>query len=852
MGIRNMWPVDWLISKAQRTPERYLESSIRVIEGSGTLGKKATPFNYQLAVDKFRSWVYAAAMLNAQAVSSVPLRLYVRKARGARKALFATRPVSRAQKAWLRGDGAIRPSAGVMQRAIEFADDFEEVVELHPAIEVLRRVNPHLNGFNLTTLRILYQELTGNAYLHPVIGQLGVPVELWPMPAQWVSVIPDREQFIAGYVYGQTTAEEQTFEPDEVIHFKYPNPDNLFYGKGKVEAGWGVINLQESKRVMDAAWFDNQARPDYAVIVKSGATTEQLDRFENQIQQKLKGRDRAGKFLTLTGNVELTPLNFPPKDLGDSPEIVEEIAGVFGVPVTKLKANDPNRANAETGDAGWLKDTILPLTLQDEEKLNEVYLPLFGIEGDHAFLAYDNPVPQNRQFELTKQSTLVTSGIMTINEARSESGMEPQEGGDVLRVNGQSLETLDTVQDPFGGFGGLLGNSREPAAIARPAEAIQPGLVAASHGAALTKALESLSVAIGSMSKHDDTHTDDDSDDSDDDGEPDVMEKPPEPSDKGKVLSHTKIMHDGHDCGCGEGHPVKGQIPTRLGEWMTKQEEDDGDGDAEDTEREGEPTSVIARMTREIAAILADMQASAIAEYEAIGIKSRSPVRTKVIVEQLLLEWRKNLGAIWDLVKFTLTSSLEPEIRFVLDQSGQRSLETLATDFPEISADLVGSVFDVTNQNVVEFIDTHLIRLTDEITAASLNHITPVVRQGISEGWTTRRLTQELASTGQFDRARAERIARTESATAYIEGEQLGWRQSGVVVGKEWLLAPNACEFCRAVAKSFNKSTLNGSFLPLGTDLRGLDGGTLKLDYRSITGPPLHPNCRCGTLAIID
>ena len=89
-----------------------------------------------------------------------------------------------------------------------------------------------------------------------------------------------------------------------------------------------------------------------------------------------------------------------------------------------LKANDPNLASAKQGFQTWRESTILPLLRMDEEELNQSLVPLFGLEGD-AFLAYDNPVPEDEQFQLTRRTALVAGGILTINEARAEEGLEP-------------------------------------------------------------------------------------------------------------------------------------------------------------------------------------------------------------------------------------------------------------------------------------------------------------------------------------------------------------------------------------------------------------------------------------------
>jgi len=347
-----------------------------------------------------------------------------------------------------------------MRKAVAYGDDFEEVTGSHPITDLLARANPFLNGFDLSVLRVLYGELTGNAYLHPIIDEgTGLPAELWPLAPHYVEVIPCDDEFIKGYVYGVDSQHKQIFDPDEVIHFRRPNPGNYFYGLGKVEAAYGVIQANEAIHEMDLATFANSARPDYAVVVKGSPTGDQLDRFQQQVENRLRGTRKEGSFIAMTGDVQFTPLNFPPKDLAGREEIVEEIAAVFGVPVSMLKANDPNLASAQTGFAQWREGTILPLCRMDEEELNQTLLPMFGLEDTHC-LAYDNPVPADRAYELQERQTAVAGGWRTPNEARIEEGKEPidDEFADRLLVGGQP------IGGAAGGFGGgLLSMDADPA-----------------------------------------------------------------------------------------------------------------------------------------------------------------------------------------------------------------------------------------------------------------------------------------------------------------------------------------------------------------------------------------------------
>ena len=439
-----------LLQKRQTTPDKYLASSVNIVSG-GQHGAQRAPFSPYSGVRAFRSWVYAAASINANAVAALPLRLYAKKD----ATPLATRSIPRGRKAYMMGDlsGDARPSASVMRKAVAYGDDFEEVTGSHPITDLLSRANPFLNGFDLSVLRVLYGELTGNAYLHPIIDEAsGLPAEIWPLAPHYVEVIPDDDEFIRGYVYGVDSQHKQIFEPDEVIHFRRPNPGNYFYGLGKVEAAWGVIQANEAVHEMDLATFANQARPDYAVVVKGNATGDQLDRFQQQVENKLRGTRKNGSFLAMSGDVQFTPLNFPPKDLAGREEIVEEIAAVFGVPVSMLKANDPNLASAQTGFAQWREGTILPLCRMDEEELNQSLLPMFGLEDTHC-LAYDNPVPADKAYELQERQTAVAGGWRTPNEARIEEGREPidDEFADRLLVGGQPIGG-----GGFGGPGGLL------------------------------------------------------------------------------------------------------------------------------------------------------------------------------------------------------------------------------------------------------------------------------------------------------------------------------------------------------------------------------------------------------------
>lgn len=93
----------------------------------------------------------------------------------------------------------------------------------------------------------------------------------------------------------------------------------------------------------------------------------------------------------------------------------------------------------------------------------------------------------------------------------------------------------------------------------------------------------------------------------------------------------------------------------------------------------------------------------------------------------------------------------------------------------------------------------------------------------------------------------AERIAATESARAYGMARRQAWKDSGIVVGEEWLLSGNPCEACRELHARRRIVRSGQPFARIGETF-----GTFTVGYADVLSDPLHPNCRCGTAAIFD
>jgi len=181
----------------------------------------------------------------------------------------------------------------------------------------------------------------------------------------------------------------------------------------------------------------------------------------------------------------------------------------------------------------------------------------------------------------------------------------------------------------------------------------------------------------------------------------------------------------------------------------------------------------------------------------------------------------------------------------------EAGLNNGASLLPDGSFDM-GLLSDRASQAVVEAAKRSAVRMANSVSSSFADSIASKIGIGIQDNLTGREVADLLEESG-LSSDRAMMIARTESARAYTDGQNIAWDESGVVKGKKWLVSPNACEFCLAAQSEFGQNyiPLDKPFYEQGAVLN-VGGKTMKLDFDNTTGPPLHPNCRCTVIPEID
>jgi HK97 family phage portal protein len=415
----------------------------------------------ELLISQYRSWVYICAYKNAVAIAeNNPAKMYVTTKGSQRKARCPVIPCTSKFKHALKTAPELKGTFALPH--VKAADDIEEVTD-HQFLDLMRNPNSLPGGgFALWYLTSIYQDLTGKAYWWMPKDKLGVPAGIFVLPPQWVKeirskrdaadaglnpdIVPDDDQAtLKGVAYGKRAYHMVFLPADEIVQFIMPNPANPFDGYSPTMA---IIQTSIRDKYMDdyeAALNRNSGRPDVVISPKGDKFLGEKERkaLQADFNAQLTGVHNQGKVLVSTGQVDIEKMGFSPRDLQfhmGRPWSRDQIANAFGVPVSMLKSEGVPRANLESALFQYAKFTIQPRLTMYAQVLNERVIPMWDNPGndtlspvkisDRVFVAYDNVVPEDKEFALKKRDSDLENKVITINEARAEEGRESVPWGD--------------------------------------------------------------------------------------------------------------------------------------------------------------------------------------------------------------------------------------------------------------------------------------------------------------------------------------------------------------------------------------------------------------------------------------
>lgn len=186
-------------------------------------------------------------------------------------------------------------------------------------------------------------------------------------------------------------------------------------------------------------------------------------------------------------------------------------------------------------------------------------------------------------------------------------------------------------------------------------------------------------------------------------------------------------------------------------------------------------------------------------------------------------------------------TAFEPVIRNLIAEYGEDIMEMFGL-----------TEFDITEERILEFLRGEGLKFAKEMNRTTKDKILAEIARGAEAGETIteiRNRIKEVFNAAGVKRATA--IARTEVIRASNFAAIEGYRQSGVVKAKEWLVTPDdrLCPYCAAMEGKVIE--LEENFFDKDDEFQGNAETPMKMDYGDIMAPPLHPNCRCTLIPVL-
>lgn len=381
---------------------------------------------------------------------------------------------------------ASRDPYNLPENIVEFESAYREIEIVHRSVEVIinaavsvpllveggaakkihkimnAKPNPFEDRTRLFRRAILDFYLDGNAFFYYDKENGG----LYLLPANDVEVVADPKTFISHYnflihntntdYYGfgqrQTSKQEKiTFTPDEIIHVKADNEDSIFRGVSRLKNLERLFELYYQMTEFQRLFFKNNAVPGLVLqtdsVLSPKVKERLLEAWRSNYSSLFKG---ARNPAILDGGLKIdrfSNINFNELDFENSIErIQQDIAKSIGVPYVLLKSG--NNANIHANEVMFYNLTVLPLLNMFCSAFSHYFNGGVLIKPDKTSIPALQP---DNKTQAVYFSTLVNTGIITVNEAREGLGFSFLEGEENDQIRIPQNITGSAVNPAIGG-----------------------------------------------------------------------------------------------------------------------------------------------------------------------------------------------------------------------------------------------------------------------------------------------------------------------------------------------------------------------------------------------------------------
>lgn len=310
-------------------------------------------------------------------------------------------------------------------------DGEREQVKNHEALDKLYSPNPFETKTEFWETLSINLSLSGDSYILKVRGENTDEVqELYNLRPDKMRVVSGTNELVDRYEFTHTSGITK-FQPEDIIHIRYPSPLSRLVGTSPIEAASDRVETEEQATEYQKNMFKNNARPDFILESEQQLQEKQKENLKRSWNKANQGAKNAGAMAVLEGGLSYKQVSVSPREMDWIESLKhtrDDILVAFGVPKPVIAdIDEANLSNAETADRIFMEQKIYPEMQRIVEKLNHDFVqPEYGQEYE---LEAVDPTPENQEKKLQKYEAALENNWMVPNEIRMEEGLEPLQGG---------------------------------------------------------------------------------------------------------------------------------------------------------------------------------------------------------------------------------------------------------------------------------------------------------------------------------------------------------------------------------------------------------------------------------------
>ena len=311
-------------------------------------------------------------------------------------------------------------------------------IDDHPVLSIIDQFNETTSRMDGIYLTQSHKKLTGDAFW--LLDGSGTNIQniflLDPtkVTLQLGDFTKGAKRLVEAYIYQDTVngkKVKETYTPEQIIHFKTPNPANPYRGLGAVEGSAGTIDIDNLTITTTREFFERGAITNFVLETDQKIAPDHEKRLRAKLRSNYTGVKNAFRAMLLTNGIKVKPIQMSNKDMEFLSQLEwyrDKIMVLFGNTKASIGiTDDVNRANAEATLAGWKRSTIKPDMASIVNTLNEFFVPKFG---ENLVLGFQDPVPEDRAGKVDEAVALKNAKIITQNEARDMLDYDAVDEGD--------------------------------------------------------------------------------------------------------------------------------------------------------------------------------------------------------------------------------------------------------------------------------------------------------------------------------------------------------------------------------------------------------------------------------------